>query len=423
MANRILSILAVALFLMGAAAPSSEIEGELEVIVKDFPTHAEHEYSVKDAKGQRHKLRMPASYRHDKPLQSGQKVRVRGKRSKAIGGEFEVESFEVSASITVLPNTVGPLPVLVMVVSYSNQQNGLSAVGAKDLYRTAIDPFMRTESSGLQWLVGDKTVSDPGDFTAVTIALASGGCDYNQITAQAREQARLQGYRTNIFDAYKSFVYFIPSSPCGWNGLATVGGTGGFAIANGEYTCRVICHESLHNRGLQHSRAEPQCLNCGYSEYGDFTDVMGNTSGGIVGAYGRDRLGWVNQQNTPQVPTITQSSDYTIDALDTPGLGVKGIKIGGAMDGTNPIFLYVTYRQTRGQVFVHRGSEFGSYGYLMGYINTPDVGNWSLEPGEVFTLQGITIRTQSISGGTAVINVQLPSVGTLPNAPSTLTVN
>jgi len=444
LANRILSILAVALFLMGAAAPSStEIEGELQVIIKDYPTRAEYEYSVKDAKGQRHKLKMPASYKHDKNLQSGQKVKVKGKRSRAIGGEFEVEALEVSEVIIALPAwlTRAPNPTLVMCVSWPNQPAPCTAATAKTFFEQTINPFFIGQSQGAMRLVGIKDPTGPGDFVAVTVPDGTPVCD-GSLNA-AMQAAKAQGYNTGFDPAfpqgYFRFVYILPGQPCAWNGLGTVGWYGGFTIVNGEISCRVICHELGHNLGLAHSRSEQQCMGygCPFSEYGDFTDIMGNTPGGIMGGYDRDRLGWVNQPNTPQIPTIAQSGDYTIEALDAPGSGIKGIKIAStdptdSAGGIVPQFVYVTLRQGRGQVFVHRGYEYGSGGWLQGY-NNGETGNWSLEPGEVFQLAHaawlppptipISIRTKSISGATAIISVQLQSGGMVPNAPSFLTVN
>lgn len=419
-----------AAFVFGAAAPKLDIEGELEIVAIDYPDRAEYEYHVKDSKGQRHRIKMPASYKHDQQnLKSGKRVKVRGVKVKtpksAISPETEalaVESIEVQSVID--PYSIGVNRVLVMVVSYSNQQNSTTAVQARELFRTVINPFFQQQSTSRLILTGNKNPNDPGDFVDTPIALGAGGCDTFTIQQQARDKASQLGY-TNVgsdFPSYHRFVYLIPHSPCGWAGLGTVGWYGGFAIANGEYNHRVISHELGHNLGLWHSG----CAGGG-SEYCDPMDVMGN-QGGSMGAWNRERLGWLNHPGSPPVITVTASGDYSIRALDIQDGAAKALKI-AKPDGV--MTYYVTLRNGTGfstgkpiGVFVHQGpsapGQVGPGQFVGGPWDTQGlVINQPWQEGSVPIW--LTLKSQTATD--AVINVSLTGSGGAPNAPVNLTVN
>jgi hypothetical protein len=355
-------IFAAALLLMGAAAtPKIEIEGDLEVLAVDYPTRVEYLYSVK-IKGQRHKLKMPASYKHgERNLLTGQKVKVRGKKSGSVTAPLlEVESLEVLGLVPTVPDATGAIGVLVMNVSFPSRDTGYTLDQVRDYFRTTIDPFRRLNSAGVSWYRGSKTPNEPGDFVDTPISFDGNSCDVFQITDQAQNKALQLGYPTNMFGAYNRFFYLFPTIPgCVWHGLATVGGQGGFALSNGQLTRRVISHELGHNDGLYHAHSESCNLyaGCGYAEYGDATDIMGNSDGPIINSFERERLNWWT------VPTTTQPGDYTLQAVNQLGATALKLAIPGTQEFYNLVFISGL------GIYAHRFSELGpGSSNLLGWV-------------------------------------------------------
>lgn len=427
-------LVAVAFLLAGAApVPKTDIEGDLEVIAIDYyPSRVEYEYHVKDIKGVRHRIKMPVSYKHGEGnLKSGHKVKARGTKVKtpksALSPSTEalaIESLEVTAqAVTVIPNTLGVHKILVFSVNYSNQGGPTTPTSARSFMQGVIKPFYQESSYGRFGYGGSLGPTDVADFIEVTLSIPSGNCDVFAITEEARAQALKAGYPTDQypdfgFRGYHHFLYLIPYSPCGWAGLATLGGTGGFAIANGEISHRVIDHELGHNLGLYHSGCASGFG--GGSEYCDFMDVMGN-SGNSMGAWNRERLGWLNGQGTPQLTNVTISGDFSIRALNLQDNALKGLKI-CKDDG---FCYYVTYRNGVGidanskppGVYLHQGpSGSASQGPSQLFRMLP--------LGEAWREQNVPIwlTVKSCNDTDCVVAVALNSPPAL-NAPSLLSVN
>ena len=119
---------------------------------------------------------------------------------------------------------------------------------------------------------------------------------------------------------------------------------GGTAAAGGM-AFRILSHEMGHNLGLYHSHS----LDCGSvaiggtcssTEYGDVLDVMGSGHDHFNAAQ-KERLGWLNWQQSPPITDVTTTGAYTIDPYETLSAQPKALKIpvpGGDV-------FYVEYRQ------------------------------------------------------------------------------
>jgi gametolysin peptidase M11 len=140
---------------------------------------------------------------------------------------------------------------------------------------------------------------------------------------------------------YTEKVYVIPSDPCGKErGYATIGGSPGLAWIAICHDPEVFTHEMGHNLGMAHARTLT-------NEYGDESDIMGNTTVGLrnLDAPHRDQFNWIPAAN---LLNITASGTYTIAPLE---LGPSQTSLPQALKIFKPDtneYYYFSFRQPIG---------------------------------------------------------------------------
>lgn len=436
---RVLSILAAAFILMGAAAsPKTEHDCTLTVEVYDYPGRSDFKHWCHTT-SETLEMKMPADYKPgQKNLKTGQKIKVRGKRNVDSAGRPTLELDGADVQYLTVPagnpsySTI-PNDTIVIAVSFSNQPSPLTAAELKPYYVNTVNSVAREMSQGLMYLRGIKTPSDPADFVDVTIALPSGGCDVLTIVGQALTAAKAKGY-TNGSDLYHRLVYHIPASPCGWSGLSTLGWYGGYSIINGQQdvsptsvTCRVVCHEVLGHAvaGQYHSHSNTlNSVNCCIEEYGDSTDYMG-ASDGVLNPWQRKVALWFDGINLPGSHLVTIAGDYDIVGLTEPGTtGFKALRIPSPSDPNTELWVaYYTQKGHYGQigkpagVFIHSGGTVGGSSYLLACRVDPGV-VWPCGLGDTFNylLAPVSITVKALNATQAQIHVEF---GAPPPPPST----
>lgn len=225
-------------------------------------------------------------------------------------------------------------------------------------------------------------------------------------------------------------VYFPPYGGCSWAGQASIGG--GAVWVNGSTYVDVFAHELGHNLGLGHAKTAtctsgarvalaPSLTQCSVSEYGDYADVMGIgmslTTGNLNSAMA-DYLGLV-------VADRPGAGAYRTDTLAplSAFASLRAIALPTSL-GT----VYVDYRPATGRdvrvpswagVQVHLRVLNPVYGYPETYLldmspstptpfTSPQLGagaSWDI-PGS-----GLSIRTASVSGGSAQVTVYPTATG------------
>jgi hypothetical protein len=401
-------------------------------VVEDGPKEAKYRHFCHTDK-ETLRIELPADYRPgSKNLQSGQKLKMRGNRQIENGqpvlylDSTDVQYLTVPAGNPSFSTIVNKS--LVMNVSYSNQPSPITSAAIKTYFANMMVPVLLEMSSGLAGTQGINNPQDPADIVDVTIPLASGGCDINTITNQAFQAAQAKGYG-NGANQYHRLFYQIPASPCGFSGVATLGWYGGYIVINGQQDfplgCRVWCHEGWgHSLGGQyHSHSNTlNSQSCCTEEYGDFTDYMGSTDG-VLHPWQRQVAGWFNVPKTPTSIKVTQSGDYTINALTNSTINAKALEIVTSDPNTS---IYVSYYAQEGHygqtgkpagVYIHSGGTSGGCSYLLASSNNPDV-VWPLAVGKTFSYpySPIYITNKSVSATQAVIHVDF-----IPPAPPTST--
>ena len=161
----------------------------------------------------------------------------------------------------------------------------------------------------------------------------------NMLSDAAMAYASTHGYASTT--SIDHLIIVFPSSPCGYAGLGTVGGSdtdGGTIWINGIGTAandlRVWAHEFGHNLGLDHAgglhcwadaaHTVPVTIsdNCDYRyEYDDTYDVMGFGSKWDLQAYKKYMLGYLPET---QKTTVGSSGTYTLTPVeDRSGTGTR----------------------------------------------------------------------------------------------------
>ena len=398
MIQKLILILLIAVFSMGATPTKTEHTGKVIVYTYDYPNHVEQKIKLHDGK-QEIELNLPPNHN----LKSGQKIKIRGYRKQQSLDVETVADIQLLA-LGLIPGTSGPQKMAYVLPTYSDGVTGISVDGAKAV-AVEIDSYYRQQSYGLMNFVGIKNPSLPGDVIPVKIAMTSGICDLSMIGDQTIQAARDAGYP---MDSYRGWVVLMAPTPCPFSGMASEGSPF-MAFTSGQYSIRVIAHEMGHGFGLYHARRE-DCPGCGAAgEYTDHTDLMAN-SAGVLNGWERWKLGWLDRTGTPTIVATTQPGTWTISALDAPPDGKpKAVRI--PRSGTSA-YWWITYRSclqyNNGYcgIYVHSAEDNSIVSSLLHtWVNFNS--DWTLDPGDVFSDYGNTrfFSVVSISNGEAVIKV------------------
>lgn len=242
-------------------------------------------------------------------------------------------------------------------------------------------------------------------------------CDPFTGSSKADALAKSAGYDPATYDFY---VYVFPNLPCGWAGLASVGGPG--AWINQALSTYVVAHELGHNYGLLHAHSRdcgstPVAVAgpCSESEYGDPFDTMGNANRQF-NAFSKYQLGWL--PGAGDVATRSSGSGtYTLSPLEaSSGLRAVQVITGGA-SGT----YWIEFRQassgfdaglpvnvtTGALIHVGPSLDWGT-DLLDMTTGTSTFGDAALDVGKTFvdSAGGVSIKTLSQSGATVTVQVQ-----------------
>lgn len=152
------------------------------------------------------------------------------------------------------------------------------------------------------------------------------GGNYFRTMDRAIAKAKQKGYSPTRFGR---FVMYMPCSPGFMAGLGEMPGRKIWLFGYTDLATNV--HEQGHNLGLRHANARAcrsggQAVtwsgSCAVLEYGDTSDVMGNTSAGHYNAYNKARLGWLQKS-----ATVTGSTTRTLTAAERTGSGLKALRV------------------------------------------------------------------------------------------------
>ena len=424
-----------------------DLQGDLEVIAECEKADSRMLYFLKTASGRfsLHFTKEPKA-----KLLTGMKVRVKGIRfdDSVVVNEDSLTNVQTDAktsltnaeptapsSASALSNTLGDHKVLVILVNFQDKQTQpFTTDQARDVTFNTTSNYYRETSYGQTWLTGDV-------YGWFTIPVSSTNCDTAAIATYAKQAATSAGANLS---AYNHYVYGFPQNTgCGFSGRGSVGGNPGEVWINQYFDVNAVGHELGHNLGLFHSRsmdcgAAVVSGSCTTSEYGDVFDIMGGGASAHMNLFQKEQLGWVGAGASPLLQTVTSPGTYWVDAYETVGSTVKGLKI---LKSTDPVtgkrtWYYVEHRTANGfdsylsgpnynvvnGVSVHMGSEVnGMENYLLDM--TPATSSWydpALLAGQSFSDPdaGLTISTISADSTGALVQIsvaQQPCTHSNPN--------
>jgi hypothetical protein len=391
-----------------------ELSGELEVIVEDNEHGSKIERFIKTSEG-----RIPLEFRDSPSAKTGSRISLSG---ISFDGTITVGSYSTSQP-ELLANTTGEKKVLVILVNFQDKQTQpYTLERASDVTFNTTSNFFRENSYGQTWLTGDV-------YGWYTIPVSSTVCDKNAIATYAQQAAANAG--ANLA-AYSNIVYGFPQNGCSFSGSSSVGGSPSHSWIRGDwYGIEVLGHELGHGFGLLHSRAldcgnEVVVGGCSTIEYGDKFDIMGPNMPYHYNAYQKERLGWLNSGASPTVQTVTASGTYYIEAYETPGTGVKGLKVLKSVDPTGArTYYYVEHRTPTGfdsglspynlqnGVVFHTGTDGdGQDNYLLDM--TPLTASWYdsvLNFGQTYSDAGVGLNITVLSADNSGALVQVQVAG------------
>jgi hypothetical protein len=424
-----------------------DLQGELEVIAECEKTDARILYYLKTASG---RLSLHFTKEPKSKLLTGMNVRLKGIRvdDSVVINEDSLTDIQTNSktsssnakaatatTASVLSNSFGEHKVLVILVNFQDKQTQpFTTDQARDVAFNTTSNYYREASYGQTWLTGDV-------FGWFTIPLSSANCDTTAIATYAKQAATSAGANLS---AYNHYVYAFPqNSGCGFTGRGSVGGSPGEVWINQYFDVNAVGHELGHNLGLFHSRS----MDCGAavvggscttSEYGDVFDIMGGGASAHMNLFQKEQLGWVGAGASPPLQTVTAAGTYWVDAYETVGSNVKGLKI---LKSTDPVtgkrtWYYVEHRTPNGfdsylsgpsynvvnGVSVHTGSEVGGMeNYLLDM--TPATSSWydaALVAGQSFSDPdaGVTITTLSADSTGALVQVSVATQACTQASPS-----
>ncbi|EIT7123512.1 cadherin-like domain-containing protein [Vibrio parahaemolyticus] len=333
-------------------------------------------------------------------------------------------------------SSIGQQDTLVMLLNFKENPNDqpITSEEAHALVFGEVNDFYQENSYGKTWLSGQVA----GWYT---LPVSNQVCDYPSVQAEADKMARVDGV---VLEDYQRIIYIMTQSGCAGGGSATTGKTfPSRAYIDGTLSARVIAHEFGHNLGLSHAKAldcgdTSVSSNCSVIEYGDSYDVMGTPDMGYINTYYKERMGWLNDAESPNILTATQDGLYEIAEYETQDI-TQNIAL-RIPRGVNPNtglkeWFYVEYRQAMGYdqflddrsymlfrgdvtdgVIVRLVEEGAEESYILHMKPNSDYSqvygrkDWkdtALPVGDSFTdpVSGLTINLASAANGFAGVNV------------------
>ncbi len=333
-------------------------------------------------------------------------------------------------------SSIGKQDTLVMLLNFKENPNDrpITSEEAHALVFGEVNDFYQENSYGKTWLSGQVA----GWYT---LPVSNQVCDYPSVQAEADKMARADGI---VLEDYQRIIYIMTQSGCAGGGSATTGKTfPSRAYIDGTLSARVIAHEFGHNLGLSHAKAldcgdASVSNNCSVIEYGDSYDVMGTPDMGYINTYYKERMGWLNDAESPNILTATQDGLYEIAEYETQDITQNiALKIPRGVNPNSGLkeWFYVEYRQAMGYdqflddrsymlfrgdvtdgVIVRLVEEGAEESYILHMKPNSDYSqvygrkDWkdtALPVGDSFTdpVSGLTINLVSATNGFAGVNV------------------
>ncbi|ENJ2785984.1 cadherin-like domain-containing protein [Vibrio parahaemolyticus] len=333
-------------------------------------------------------------------------------------------------------SSIGQQDTLVMLLNFKENPNDrpITSEEAHALVFGEVNDFYQENSYGKTWLSGQVV----GWYT---LSVSNQVCDYPSVQAEADKMARADGV---VLEDYQRIIYIMTQSGCAGGGSATTGKTfPSRAYIDGTLSARVIAHEFGHNLGLSHAKAldcgdASVSNNCSVIEYGDSYDVMGTPDMGYINTYYKERMGWLNDAESPNILTATQDGLYEIAEYETQDITQNiALKIPRGVNPNTGLkeWFYVEYRQAMGYdqflddrsymlfrgdvtdgVIVRLVEEGAEESYILHMKPNSDYSqvygrkDWkdtALPVGDSFTdpVSGLTINLASAANGFAGVNV------------------
>ncbi|MCX8762502.1 Ig-like domain-containing protein [Vibrio parahaemolyticus] len=333
-------------------------------------------------------------------------------------------------------SSIGQQDTLVMLLNFKENPNDqpITSEEVHALVFGEVNDFYQENSYGKTWLSGQVA----GWYT---LPVSNQVCDYPSVQAEADKMARADGV---VLEDYQRIIYIMTQSGCAGGGSATTGKTfPSRAYIDGTLSARVIAHEFGHNLGLSHAKAldcgdASVSNNCSVIEYGDSYDVMGTPDMGYINTYYKERMGWLNDAESPNILTATQDGLYEIAEYETQDITQNiALKIPRGVNPNSGLkeWFYVEYRQAMGYdqflddrsymlfrgdvtdgVIVRLVEEGAEESYLLHMKPNSDYSqvygrkDWkdtALPVGDSFTdpVSGLTINLASAANGFAGVNV------------------
>lgn len=336
---RILALILSFGVVLSAQSATEVISGPVEVLIEDYAEYAHVRYHVNGRE-----IVFKGKGKHDQ-LQSGQRIKVKGKKKGEALVEAELEevlALEVEPAPTCTYKTCGEQSLLIVSVQLIGQTSSISRASIEAFFRpdAIIDRQLRTTSFGQSWY-NTKVV---GPYK---IAVGTSTCAYSNIANLGLSAAQAAGIDINAYSR-KAFI-FPKISACSWLGMSYVGSltynttrtwiNGTYNYTNGS---ALWGHELGHALGLRHTHSW-DCTgvltgSCVRNEYGLEIDMMGRGSA-TYSARGREVLGWWRAEEMPLVGPGT----YVLSPYLSQESGIKGLKIADTVRGGNHAY-YLEYR-------------------------------------------------------------------------------
>ncbi len=397
--------------------------------------------TISNGKVKKYKLHFSddTGHNHQANLVTGTRVKVKGvalEEDLVLAPTTEVSSLQVTGEAALSPLTV-PQKTLVILINFTNNttQSWTPSTVANAVFTAAKSPNLFFQANS------NEQVSLEGDVVGwYTLPTTNVGCDlnYSKWMTAANTAATNAGVQLGN---YTRKVYLMNNkSDCTYGGMGSIGGNPSWSFIFGYSPVTypmLVSHELGHNFSTRHAQTI-DCktkqidvyANCTIKDYGDKTDVMGDSYNGYYTFNAPHKLqaGWLS---TNQVQTITSSGTYTVTPLEIDDSTIKALKV--AKPNTNESY-YISYRQPLGwnsgmansltsgiSLHIWASSQTKMVDTTPGDNN---LANTVLTDGRTFSdpANGIAITQLSHSTSSATVSVAFPAPVCVSAAP-TLTMS
>jgi len=371
-------------------------------------------------------------------LTTGTKAKVHGvvldeELVVSAGAQGGKSGVSVTSQGSTVPST-GAQNTIVMMINFSNS-------ASQPWSASSIDQLVFSGSQSSAAYYRENTFGSleiGGDVVGwYTLPITNANCDgnYGTVADYADKAATAAGINLSSYD-HKVYIY-NSNSGCSWGGMGTIGGSPSRAWVFGYYSSPLVTHELGHNVGSAHAQSFAcgssqisSYINCKANEYGDVSDVMGDSYSYYPLSNSPHKVGQKWLSPTANMQTISSGGRYTLTPSEMEDSTLKVLKI--IKPDTKDAY-YISYRQNLGfdsklpAAFVGGASVHlwtGSMTVATRLLDmTPGDGsftNAALSDGRAFTdlVNGITVTQHSHSSSDVVLDVQFAGPQCVAAAPS-----